>query len=303
MVHLQTAMDWNDYQFFLVVARTPSVRAAAAELNVSHSTVLRRVENLENRLGARLFERQTVGFRLTSAGEEVFAGAKEIEESIQSIDRAVTGRDSSLEGLVKISMPSIFSHPAVCPDVVSFKDQFPGIKLEIDLSYKSVNLNKREADIAVRFTNSPPEDLVGRRVGRAAMAPYATKNYLRKHKPMEAKSSAQLIGYGNPDTWHAVAGFEHLDVVGFYDDIFMQVDLIKRGLGIGVVPMFMCSPDPNLVQLMPPAQVFDVWVLYHTDLRYTSRVRAVRDFLVSQLTEKLSDGANNHRPINKPNGD
>ncbi|MFK7732616.1 MAG: LysR family transcriptional regulator [Pseudomonadales bacterium] len=281
-------MDWNDYHFFLVVARTPSVRAAAAELNVSHSTVLRRVENLENRLGARLFERQTVGFRLTPAGEEVFAGACDIEESIQSIDRAVTGRDSSLEGLVKISMPAVFSHRAVCPDFLSFKEQFPGIKLEVDLSYVNVNLNKREADIAVRFTRSPPEDLVGRRVGRAAMAPYATKKYVKKHKPMDAQSSAQLIGYGNPDTWRALAGFEHLDVAGFYDDIFLQVDLTKRGFGIGTVPIFMCASDPNLVQLAPPAQVFDVWVLYHTDLRYTSRVRAVRDFLVPQLTERLS---------------
>ena len=281
-------MDWNDYRFFLIVARTPSVRAAAAELNVSHSTVLRRVENLEQRLGARLFDRQAVGFRLTSPGEDVLRGAEDIEESIQAIDRAVAGHDSALEGVVKISMPAILSHLSVLPDLVTFHKRFPGIKLEIDLSYVRANLGKREADIAVRLTNSPPDDLVGRQVGGGSLAPYANEQYVRAHRPLEKSSSAQLIAYGNPDTWKDPPGLEHLGVAGYFDDIFLQVELAKQGLGVGVLPTFICDREQSLVQLAPAIHSYEVWVLYHTDLRYTSRVRVVRDYLVESLSHALA---------------
>ena len=284
---MQTILDWDDYRFFLMVARTPSVRAAAIKLGVSHSTVLRRLDRLEELLGARLFDRNAVGFRLTPAGEDVLQGVHEIEESVQSIDRMVTGRDSSLEGVVRITMPEIFAHPALFPDLAALKSQFPNIKLEVDLSYSLVNLGKREADIAIRCTDNPPEDLVGRRIGRLGMAAYATQAYIDKHRPLNPDSTAELIGYGNPDIWHARHGLNHLDVLGFFDNI-LQVNLVKQGLGIGSLPNLIAEHEPELVRISEPSIQRDIWVLYHTDLRYTSRVRAVRDFLVSSFEKSLA---------------
>lgn len=273
-------MDWDDYRFFLMVTRAPSIRGAASTLGVSHSTVLRRVDRLEDTLGARLFERVTGGFSLTPAGEDVLRSVKEIEESVQSIDRSVTGRDASLEGLVRVSMPEVMAHPCLFPDLSKLKNQFPNIKLEIELSYGLSNLHKREADLAVRFTNTPPEDLVGRKVGQFAMAAYATQHYIDQHQPMSPDSSAQMIGYGNPDTWKPRHGFDHLTAMGFFDNISLQIDLANAGLGIGSLPTYIANQEPKLVQISEPMMHIDIWVLYHTDLRYTSRVRVVRDFFV-----------------------
>ena len=278
-------LDWDDYRIFLMVARTPSIRAAANELEVSHSTVLRRVDRLEDKLGARLFERRAVGFRLTAAGEDVLQGVHEIEESVQSIDRSVTGRDSALEGIVKVTMPDIFAHPVLFPDLSKFNQQFPNIQLDIDLSPSLADLSKREADIAVRITSNPPDDLVGRKIGPAFMAAFATADYFERHQPLEPDSKAQLIGYGNPDTWQCRHGFDHLNVIGYFNNLLLQVTLACQGLGVASLPIRIGDSEPGLVRISEPIQIAEAWLLYHTDLRYTSRVRAVRDFLQSSMSQ------------------
>lgn len=289
MVQKKTAMDWDDYRIFLAVARTPSIRAAAAKLEVSHSTVLRRIERLEEKLEARLFERRNVGFRLTETGQEVLIGAEEIEESIQDIDRSVTGRDSALHGLVKISMPNAVLHPSQQLDIVAFRRRFPGILLQIDLSYDLVDLRRREADIAVRFIDTPPEDLVAKKIGTVEIAAYATQEYITKYKPLQQDSKAEIIGYGQPTTWTSPSNFEHLNVAGFFDDVLFQVELTKSGLGVGILPSAIADKEPSLVKITDPDSTVDAWVIYHPDLRQTSRVRVVRDFLVEDLRKKLND--------------
>jgi len=280
-------MDWDDYRIFLMVARTPSIRAAALKLGVSHSTVLRRLDRLEDKLGARLFERNAVGFRLTRAGEDVVEGVRDIEESVQSIDRAVTGRDSALEGIVKISMPDVFSHPAMLPNFNELKAQFPNILPEIDLNHSVADLGKREADIAIRLTNKPSDDLVGRKVGQAYMGAYATQAYIDQYQPLDKASKAQMIAYGTPHNWQSRHGLDHLSPVGFYDDILLQLTLAKQGLGVASLPSMIADSEPLLVSITEPELFTDIWVLYHTDLRYTSRVRAVRDFLVESLLQRF----------------
>lgn len=287
MVQIQTMLDWDDYRIFLTVARTPSVRAAANDLEVSHSTVLRRLDRLEDKLGARLFERRNVGFRLTPAGEDVLQGVHDIEESVQSIDRSVTGRDSALEGLVKLTMPDVFAHRALFPDLKQFNRQFPNIQLDVDLSYTLADLSKREADIALRVTDNPPDDLVGRNLGPAFMAAYAERDYVKKYNPHKADSKAQRIGFGNPDTFECTYGFDHLNVVGYFDNMMLQVTLAKQGMGVAVLPVIIGESEPELVRVSEPKEHASIWLLYHMDLRYTSRVRAVRDFLQESMTEGM----------------
>ena len=287
MVQLKTMLDWDDYRIFLAVARTPSIRAAANDLKVSHSTVLRRVDRLEEKLGARLFERRSVGFRLTPSGEEVLQGAHDIEESVQSINRSVTGRDSALEGVVKVSMPGGFIHHALFPDLKKFGEQFPNIQLDIDLSENFVDLSKREADIALRITTEPPEDLVGRKLSSVLLAASAHKDHVELYEPHKLDSKALRIGYGTPETFVCRFGFDHLSVCAYCDNVLLQLRLALQGVGVVALPVLMADAEPSLVRLSEPIHVGDVWLLYHTDLRYTSRVRAVRDFFEQTVYEQL----------------
>src|ERR1700712_6030353 len=99
-----TMIDWDDVRHFLAVARGGSVRAAAAHLGVNHSTVLRRIAQLEERLGARMFEKLPSGYRLTEAGEEVLEFAEEMEASSHRMETRVFGRDQNIRGLLRVTL-------------------------------------------------------------------------------------------------------------------------------------------------------------------------------------------------------
>lgn len=283
-------MDWDEYRVLLACSRSESIRAAARTLGVSHSTVLRKLERLETRLNTRLYDRSLSSFQLTDSGEDVLVGVKEAEDSFQSVERVVTGRDETLEGMVVVSMPGDIGHYVLLPDIQRFKQQFPGIQLKIDMSYSVADLHKREADIAIRFTQSPHDDLVGRRLGSAYQAVYATPAYIDAFRPEQKKSKAQWIGWGTPARWLAKTPFPHLGVFGLFDSIKLQIDLVKSGVGIGYLPCFLAEKEPKLVRLSEPNYISDLWVLYHSDLRKTTRIRVVRDFFIEILQKHLPIG-------------
>lgn len=287
MVHKQTALDWDNYRFFLAVARAPSIRAAATRLGTSHSTVLRKLDSLELELGARLFERRGQQLSLTRAGEDVQQGALELEESVQGIERMVTGRDAELRGVVKLSAPDWLTHSNLLFDLASFRTQFPNIQLHVDLSYLPADLGKREADVAIRIATKPPEDLVGRNLGAFHMAAYATQDHVDRYNPHEPNSESGMFAWGSPDTWKPRHGFDHLPAIGFFDNVPLQCDLARQGVGVASLPCLLGETIPDLVRISEPLYMADMWVVYHSDLRYTSKVRAVRDFLCASLLERI----------------
>src|SRR6202020_3448303 len=99
-----TMIDWDDVRYFLAVARGGSVRAAAKGLGVNHATVLRRIAQLEERLGAHMFEKLPSGYRLTAAGQEVLELANQMEASSQQLETRVFGRDESARGLLRVTL-------------------------------------------------------------------------------------------------------------------------------------------------------------------------------------------------------
>src|SRR6195952_6143322 len=98
-------IDWDDVRYFLAVARGGSVRAAAERLGVNHATVLRRIGQLEERLGVQMFEKLPSGYRLTAAGEEVLEFADQMQASSHQLQTRVFGRDQSVRGLLRVPLP------------------------------------------------------------------------------------------------------------------------------------------------------------------------------------------------------
>jgi len=287
VVHKKTGLDWDNYRYFLAVARATSIRSAAIKLGVSHSTLIRKLDTLESSLDTRLFNKIGQKLVLTSAGEEVFEGANELEESVQGISRIVSGRDSDLSGIVRVSMPEIFALQPVLFDLTRFNQQFPKIKLVIDLSYAKADLGRREADIAIRLTNEQPLDLVGRMVGQLKMGAYATQEHVDTFNPQSLDSKSKMIGWGPPQTWAPRHGLDHLDAVGFFDSIPLQIEFAKQGVGVASLPCMIANDVPELVMIGDSMEMADIWVLYHSDLRHMSRVRAVRDFIFNELKDSV----------------
>src|SRR6195952_4867507 len=143
-------IDWDDIRYFLAVARGSSVRAAAEGLGVNHSTVLRRIAQLEERLGARMFERLPAGYRLTAAGDEVLELAEQMEASSLQLETRVFGRDRSVRGLLRVTLTPILATHLLMPDFADFARLHPDIEMEILSSGELANLTNREADVAIR---------------------------------------------------------------------------------------------------------------------------------------------------------
>ena len=143
-------IDWDDVRYFLAVARGGSVRAAAERLGVNHSTVLRRIAQLEERLGAHMFEKLPSGYRLTAAGEEVLEFANQMEASSHQLETRVFGRDQSVRGLLRVTLAPPLATHLLMPDFADFARLHPDIEMEILSSGELANLTNREADVAIR---------------------------------------------------------------------------------------------------------------------------------------------------------
>src|SRR5215469_3628945 len=143
-------IDWDDVRYFLAVARGGSVRAAAERLAVNHSTVLRRIAQLEQRLGVQMFEKLPAGYRLTAAGEEVLEFADQMEASSHQLETRVFGRDQSVHGLLRVTLSPPLATHLLMPDFADFGRLHGEIEMEILSSGELVNLTNREADVAIR---------------------------------------------------------------------------------------------------------------------------------------------------------
>ena len=279
--------DWDDLRVFLALARAGSVRGAARDLRVTHPTVSRRLGGLEERLGARLFERLPEGYALTEAGQEVLGLAVQMEEQVQEMGRRVLGRDTRLSGRLRVTMPAVFAERLVMPDLKAFQDEHPGVELEIETSYVMADLSRREADVAVRCTNSPPEDLVGRRLMYCASATYASLEYLADHDPVNAPADCRWIGWEDDPKppWVKESAYPDVPVRGIMKDPEVQLEACKAGMGIAKLVCFVADPESGLRRL-PPGETGDHkdwWVLTHPDLKSTQRVRSFMEFLARAM--------------------
>jgi DNA-binding transcriptional LysR family regulator len=157
-------IDWDDVRYFLAVARGGSLRAAAQRLGVNHSTVLRRIAQLEERLGAHMFEKLPSGYRLTDAGEEILELAVQMQASSNQLETRVFGRGESVRGLLRVTLAPTLATHLLMPDLADFARLHPDVEMEILSSGEPANLTNREADVAIRVIydrNALPLNLRG----------------------------------------------------------------------------------------------------------------------------------------------
>ena len=167
-------LEWDDLRYVLAVATAGSLAGAARSLGVNHTTVLRRVGAFEKRLGLRLFERLPTGYVLTAGGEELIAAARQIDDTVTTLERKLAGQDLRLSGTVRVTTTDTLMG-SILPEILAeFREAHPGIQVEVAVSNLMFNLTKRDADVAIRPAEDPPETLVGRRVAKVAFAIYGS---------------------------------------------------------------------------------------------------------------------------------
>lgn len=287
--------NWDDLRLFLAVARAGSLSGAAREVGVNHSTVFRRIGAFEDSLGVRLFDRLPSGYALTAAGEEMQASAERVEAEIAALDRRVTGQDLRLSGVVRITTVDMLAQGLLPRHLVAFRRAYPGIEIELTVGNATLSLTRREADVALRVGNQPPETLVGRRVGRLVFAVYGAAEAGRATAPLAERPWIGL----NAEHAPLVSAFEaFLPGVrpGFrVSSVAAAIAAARAGIGLATLPCGIADLDPGLTRIAPLPESFtlDLWLLTHEDLRRTARIRAFLDFMAEVLAEEapLLEGA------------
>ena len=276
-------MVWDDVRLFLALVRAGSVRAAAAKAGASHSTVARRVEAFEKRLGVKLFDRSPSGYVLTVAGEDLLEVAENVENNLDAVQRRLVGQDRRLAGVIRVTMVDVVATHLLMPDLTKFRELYPDIGLEVVITYEALDLTRREADVAIRFVKNPPDHLIGHRLATVANAAYATPDYLADHD-LTDPASASWIGFGSPSPfpkWVKQSDYPHIPAKGVFDSMLLQIQAARCGMGMAMLPCFMGDPDPDLERVPPgqPKPSYDLWLLRHRDTRSTARLRVFSEFV------------------------
>lgn len=289
LANMQESGDWNALRSFLAIARTGSLQGAARALGVNHSTVFRRLNALETRLGVRLFDRSPRGYALTVAGEHMLASAERVEDEILGLERRLLGGDVRLAGTLRVTTTDTLVHGLLGPHLRAFRAAYPEIELELITGNAMFDLSKREADVALRPSRHPGDAMVGRKLAAIAVALYGARAYLadrgRPASAAELAGHALITGDASlahlPATrWlgsHASAGAPVLRCNSWLS----QFAAARAGLGLATLPCFLGDGAPELVRVLPPdpALAGELWLVTHPDLRRTARVRAFMETL------------------------
>lgn len=295
-------LAWDDFRLVKAIAEVRSLPAAASLLGVNHSTVFRRLGQIEEALGAKLFERHRSGYTLTTPGEEMVSLAQRVDEDITTFTRKMAGREITPAGELRVTTNDSLLVHLLTPLFVKFRRQCRDVRLDIVLANQELNLSKRDADVAIRATDHPPENLVGRRAAKIAWALYGRAEDFPAPADVDQGSlyERDWVSLGdNLATLKAVKFVqEHVspDRIGYkVNTVLGLAEAIEQGLGIGHLPCFIGGRRPGLIRLEQPHPDFsaDLWLLTHPDLRHSPRVRVFLDFLAMEIGKqrKFIEGA------------
>jgi DNA-binding transcriptional LysR family regulator len=288
------ALAWDDFKLVRLVAQAKGLAGAAERLGVNHSTAFRRLGQLEEALGTKLFERHRTGYALTAAGEEMAALAERMDDDVASFARKLAGQALSPEGELRVTTNDTLLAHLLTPLFARFCERCPGIRLDLVLSNLALNLSKRDADVAIRATDNPPETLVGRRAATIAWALYGRAADFPQGPGEAAKLyDRRWVALGDNLAAVKAARFvrEHVAperIVYKVSTVLGLTEAVEAGIGIGPLPCFIADARPGLVRLSDPNPDFStgLWLLTHRDLRRSVRVRVFLDFLAAEIAKQ-----------------
>ncbi|MCP4448565.1 MAG: LysR family transcriptional regulator [Myxococcales bacterium] len=277
--------NWDLLRDFLALCREGSVTRAAKVLGVRQSTVSRRLIELEEALGVQLFFRVSSGVEPTEAALALVPDAEMAEQSIASLRRTALGESDEVRGLVRVATSPGLAQRAILPTLSELYQAHPGLRIDIITGLRTLDLSRSEADIALRFVKPSSGDLIAKPVADLHLAVLAHRDYRKKRRTKKVKK-LDWIGL---DSHLALASEfawmqRHVPVQPRFltNDYTLQLEAIRHGLGVALLPRSLCNTLPELVEVsldlpMPPPM--RLWLVMHRNLRLVSKFSAVWSFL------------------------
>lgn len=285
-------LEWSDLSLVLAICRSGSLSGAARLLGQNHSTIFRRINAIEERTGVRFFERLPQGYRMTAAGEAAFATAERVESEIHALGREILGQDMRLQGHVRVTAPEGVVANILPEVVIAFSGLHPDVSIELLGSTAALDLSRREAEVAIRATRKPPDSAFGRKVCDFRFAIFGSPGYLQQHADLPLKDMQWcllqgLLDWLVPSMWKKREQGEQQTAL-VTNSVVPLLNAVAGGLGVSVLPCYLGDADARLVRAAQPIETLtiELWVLTHSDLRHTARVKTLMSFLFEFLAAR-----------------
>lgn len=280
-------LDWNDLQYFVTLVERQTLSAAAETLGVQHSTVARRVAQLESSLGLHLFDRIGKRYLLTEDGRRIHAHAQELAKDIHSLQRMARGAGEMQARVVVSAPPLVLRNLLNARQLAAFARQQPHIRLVLQAEARLSDLHARQADIALRLVRPTQNDLVIRRLRGLRFGFYASPAHLRH--PRQDWRFVLIPASGHQGRWaRQIIGSDTPALE--CNDFLLIKQCLMEGMGAGLLPDFFVTPSDDLKPVAVQEQTPEVleeqlYLVMHEDVRRSPAVRTVADFLAQALAE------------------
>lgn len=284
---------WDDLRHFLAFARAGSMHAAAQALGVNQSTVQRRIAELEGHIGRRLVERHVGGYRLTELGGALRTYAEDVETAVTAFERHLAACDKGHSGVVRLTCGStVADRLRRTPLIDAFHERHPGLRVELVISDRRLDLSKGEADIAIRVGEPTDEALACRKITDVSWSVYASRAYVERHgRPgtledlqchLVVDCDGSIADYPGARWLRSAA--PHATVATRSDHWQGLMLAVKAGAGLAALPHFQGDCEHELVRVIDDIDlVLPFYLLLHREMQHVPRVRAFADFVASEI--------------------
>lgn len=293
-------MDWDKLRIFHAAAEAGSFTHAGEQLEMSQSAVSRQVGALERDLSVTLFHRHARGLVLTEQGELLYRTAHDVFQKLQTAETRLADSKTKPQGDLRVTTVVGLGASWLTPRIHSFLDLYPDINLELLLHDHELDLSMREADIAIWLHQPTQADLIQRKLFTVHFHVYASVGYVRRHGSPKSIADLEhhpILTFGGT-TSNAMRNLNWLETAGLngqekrtpllrINSLYALKQIVRRGLGIAVLPDYMAKDDPDFVLALTDAELpeLDTYFVYPEELRNSKRVTVFRDFLVAKARE------------------
>jgi DNA-binding transcriptional LysR family regulator len=286
-------VNWDNLRYVLMVAEKGSIAAAARELGVNRTTVLRRINNFQDTLNCQIFERSESGYILTPEAEKMIDAARDVESTIFNMQRQIAGRELRLEGELRVTTTDTLIVSLIGPHLASFHRKHPHIVVNVVMTNNILDLNRRDADVAVRPTGAPDDHLVGRRLADIYFAIYASPDYLGS---CNADRLDQHSWIGFETELQSTLPGKWLDnnipdeKICLRGDSFIALRVAsENSMGLSLLPHYLGDSSTILKKLPIPIDELNtgLWLITHPDLNRSAKVHAFMDHFVEAFDASL----------------
>lgn len=281
MKHPRQEIEKSLIRVLAVCSRCTTLHAVAQKMNTHQSTVARRIETLERRLGYQVINRTSDGFTLTEAGLMLAPKAREIEKMLLSFERDAALMENGQVNTITIQAPEGLGIHWISPCYAQ-QSELRGVSLNIICSDNLPNLATSMVDMSIQYTEATTEDHTQIILGYLQMLPFASRNYvaeygvpqtladLKKHRII-----SQVGPHGSLDIWSATLDGDELSALQPATALqtnsgTSQYHAVKASLGIGGLPTYGVTIDPDLVPI-------DLGIVQRVPIYLVYQQRRIRD--------------------------